>query len=175
MRHALKQDILLKIHSAFRAVDMLYAGALFQSQLRLAVGTAQVAVGLEVPHLHILALEKIRYRRIDVDEAVVLIQSLVDIGGQRAEHRQRPQHQYQDNKDRTADKEVDEVDHRRNDPDKGIQFVVSVAALHELSRFLYEITQSTHPLRKADISIASLPLIVTYRSVIFKKIIPLRY
>ena len=175
MRHALKQDILLKIHSAFRAVDMLYAGALFQSQLRLAVGTAQIAVGLEVPHLHILALEKIRYRRIDVDEAVVLIQSLVDIGGQRAEHRQRPQHQYQDNKDRTADKEVDEVDHRRDDPDKGIQFVVSVAALHELSRFLYEITQSTHPLRKADISVASLPLIVTYRSVIFKKIIPLRY
>lgn len=61
---------------------MLDAGTLFQPELRLAVGTFDIAMRLKVAHLHILALEKIRDRAIDADEAVVLIHPLVDIRGQ---------------------------------------------------------------------------------------------
>ena len=123
-------------------MDALYAGALFQSQLRLAVRTAQVAVGLEIPHLHVLALEEIRDSRVDTDKAVVLIHSFRDILGQRAEHRQRTQQKNHDHDDRAADKEVDHINCRRQDPDKRIQFIVSVAALHEFSRFFQKVTQS---------------------------------
>ena len=52
-------------------MDMLYAGSFFQPELRLAVGTGQIAVGLEIPDFHILALEKVSYSGIDTEKTVI--------------------------------------------------------------------------------------------------------
>ena len=123
-------------------MDLLYSGALFQSELRLAVGAGQIAVGLEIPDLHILALEKARYHIIDAEKAVVLIQPLGDVGGQRAEYRQRSQQQHNDHQDRIAGKQVDHIQYARDDPNEGIQFIVSVTTLHEFSDFCQKITQN---------------------------------
>ena len=90
-------------------MDMLYAGALFQSELRLAVGAGQIAVGLEIPDFHILALEKVSYSGIDTEKTVILIQPLGDVGRQRAKDRQRSQQQYNDHQNRVADKYIDKI------------------------------------------------------------------
>ena len=90
-------------------MDLLYSGALFQPELRLAVGAGQIAVGLEIPDFQVLALEKARYNVIDAEKAVVLIQALGDVGGQRAKNRQRSQQQYDDHQDRIAGKQIDHI------------------------------------------------------------------
>ena len=99
-------------------------------------------MGLEIPDLHILALEKARHYIINTEKAVVLIQPLGDIGGQRAEDRQSAQQQYDDHDDRVADKQIDHIQYRRDDPDESIQFIVSVTTLHEFSDFSQNITQT---------------------------------
>ena len=121
---------------------MLYAGALFESELSLAVGTADITVSLEISDLHMLSLEKITHRAENTEKAVVLIQPLGDIGGQRAEDRQSAQQQYDDHDDRIADKQVDHIQHCCDDPDESIQFIVSVTTLHEFSDFCQNITQN---------------------------------
>ena len=123
-------------------MDLLYSGTLFQPELRLAVGTGQIAVGLEIPDLQVLTLEEPRYHVIDAEKAVVLIQPLGDVGRQRAKDRQRAQQQYDDHQNRVADKQIDHIQRSRNDPDEGIQFIVSVTTLHEFSDFCQKITQN---------------------------------
>ena len=121
-------------------MDVLDACALFQPELRLAVGAADVAVGLEVAHLHVLALEEIGHSRANAEIAVVLIQALVDVGGQRAEHREPYQQQYHDHHDRAAYKEVYQVQNARKYQDQRIQFIVAVTAAHELGGLHQKIT-----------------------------------
>ena len=99
-------------------------------------------MGLEIPDLHVLALKKARYHIINTEKAVVLIQPLGDIGGQRAEDRQSAQQQYDDHDDRVADKQVDHIQHCCDDPDESIQFIVSVTTLHEFSDFCQNLTQN---------------------------------
>lgn len=123
-------------------MDTLYTGALFQPELRLTVGTADVTVGFEIAYLHKLPLEEIRHGGIDADKAVILIQTLCDIFRQRAEYRKRAHKQYHNHHDRAADKEVDDIQQSRDNPDKCIQFIVSVAPLHKLSGFFYQITHN---------------------------------
>ena len=142
----LKQDIFPEILVAAGTVDVLYAGALLEAELRLAVGTADIAVGLEIPHLHVLALEEVGNRRKNTDEAVVLIQALIDVGRQRPQNGEQDQQQNDDHKDRTAHEKVDQVQHARNDPYKGVQLIVAVSAVHERGGLLQKIT---HILTKA--------------------------
>ena len=99
-------------------------------------------MGLEIPDLQVLTLEEPRYHIINTEKTVVLIQPLGDIGGQRTEDRQRAQQQYDDHDDRVADKQVDHIQYRRDDPDESIQFIVSVTTLHEFSDFCQNITQN---------------------------------
>ena len=123
-------------------MDVLLAGAFFQSELSLAVRADDVAVGLEVAELHILALEEAGHGVVDADEAVVLIHALGDVGGQRAEDRQRAHEDDHDREDRRAHEKIHEVQHAREDPDKGIQFIVSVAPLHEGGEPAQKISQT---------------------------------
>ena len=99
-------------------------------------------MGLEIPDFHKLALEKARDNVINTEKAVVLIQALGDVGRQRAEDRQRSQQQNKDHQDRVADKQIDQIQNSRDDPDEGIQFIVSVTTLHEFSDFCQKITQN---------------------------------
>lgn len=115
---------------------MLNTRALFEPELSLAVGTADIAVGLEVAYLQILALEEINHRGIYADKAVVLIQTLCYIGRERAQYRQHREHQYDNDHKRTAYKEIYQIQHSRDYPDKGIQFIVSVPAAHEFGKLL---------------------------------------
>ena len=123
-------------------MDVLLAGAFFQPELRLAVRADDVAVGLEVAELHVLALEEAGHGVVDADEAVVLIHALGDIGGQRAEDRQRAHEDDHDREDRRAHEKIHEVQHAREDPDKGIQFIVAVAPLHEGGELAQKISQT---------------------------------
>ena len=120
-------------------MDVLDACALFQPELSLAVGAADVAVGLEVAHLHVLALEEVGHSRANAEIAVVLIQALVDVGRERAEHRETYQQQYHDH-DRAAYKEVYQVQNARKYQDQRIQFIVAVTAAHELGSLHQKIT-----------------------------------
>lgn len=99
-------------------------------------------MGLEIPDFHKLALEKARNNVINTEKAVVLIQALSDVGGQRAEDRQRSQQQHDDHQDRVTDKQVDHIQSACDDPNEGIQFIVSVTTLHEFSDFCQKITQN---------------------------------
>ena len=125
---------------------MLRACALFEPELRLAVGAADISVSLEVAHLHILALEEIRNRCADDEISVVLIQALVDVCGQGAEHRKSYQQKYHDHHDRTADEQIDEIQRAREYPYQRIQFIVAVTAAHELGglhqKFTHVITET---------------------------------
>ena len=119
---------------------MLRACALFEPELRLAVGAAYISVGLEVARLHILALEEITHSGADTEISVVLIKALVDICGQSAEHRQTYQQKYHYHQDRAADKQVDKIKRAREYPYQRIQFIVAVTAAHELGGLHHKIT-----------------------------------
>ena len=123
---------------------MLDAGAFFQSELCLAVGTANIAVGLDIAHLHILALDKITHAAEDIHESAVLIQALVDILRQCAEDRQCQQQHDDNDHDRAARKQVDHIEDRRDDQYKIVELVVAVTVLHEFGRFSKEISHVYH-------------------------------
>ena len=89
IHRSLEQDVLLKILITARAVYMLRPGALFESELSLAVGAADITVSLEVSYLHILPLEKVTHRAPNAEKTVVLIHTLSDVGRQRAQYRYR--------------------------------------------------------------------------------------
>ena len=127
---------------------MLYAGALFESELSLAVGTTDITVRLKVPYLHMLSLEKIRDRAVNTQKAVVLIHTLSDVGRQRAQYRYRCKSQnyyYQygcTDKEEYPQKQVDDIQYARHYPDKSIQLVVSVSPAHELGDLHKKITHT---------------------------------
>lgn len=117
---------------------MLYTGALFESELSLAVGTADITVSLEVSDLHMLSLEKITHRAENAEKAVVLIHTLSNVGRQRAQYRYRREsqnYQYQyrrAHKEEYPQKQIDDIKYTRHYPDKSIQLIVSVSPSHEL-------------------------------------------
>ena len=120
---------------------MLDAGALLEPELSLAVWTDDVAVGLEIPDLHILTLEKAADCADDLCELSVLINPFGDIGRERPEHGENSQNQHDYHQNRSAYEQIDKIQNARGDPDECIQFVVSVSAAHELGGLLYESTQ----------------------------------
>ena len=94
-------------------MDLLDAGALFQPELRLAERAADIAVGLEIADLQILALEEIRNGAENIGKAPVLIQALGDIFRKRAKNDPKDQQHDDHDHDRAARKNIDDVENRR--------------------------------------------------------------
>ena len=125
-------------------MDLLYAGALLEPELRLAIRTADISVGLDVADAHILALEEIAHRTEDIGKTAVLIYSLGDVLRESAKDHQRNQQQDQHDHDGATREKIDHIEDRRDDQDKIIEFVVSVTALHESRHTLEKVSHKNH-------------------------------
>ena len=125
-------------------MDMLHTGTFFEPQLRFAVGAAHIPMGTKIAHLHILALEKVDHRGIDVDELAVFVQAAVDVLRKRTQHHQHQQHEDHHHQDDVPHKDIDKKQDAGDDQDKVVELIVAVTILHEFEYFFEKILHVIH-------------------------------
>ena len=125
-------------------MDLLDAGTLFQPELRLAEGTADIAVRLDIAQPHILTLDKIADRAEDIGKTAILIQPLGDILRKSAQNDQKDQQHDDDDQNGAARKDIDDIENDRDHQKKDVQLIVSVTILHKICNFLEKFTHIYH-------------------------------